>query len=233
MRKIIFGIIIVAIATIFTFVAIKCHRTNEADFYGDTTCVEVSFEKMMESNNRVSVHDERDTIIGNFTGKGIDTLFVKKVSRADIERDSNLAKYEDKLDLQQDTLFFLESTNPEIPFFQLCAWSWIPPKLVNEGDLDGNGTCDFGYLQTWLNSQWRSYEVLTFYKGEWRYLIDDDKLFTSAIFRCADIEIVEPGPRKGLVKINYLYEGHDVEGDEPHVEMRDTLVKPNYINMGS
>lgn len=38
---------------------------------------EMTYEDLMIKYNTVAGHDERDAIVGNFTGKGLDTLYVR------------------------------------------------------------------------------------------------------------------------------------------------------------
>ena len=56
----------------------------------------------------------------------------------------------------------------------------IQHKLVFEGDLDGNGVDEWGFLETATVGQWRTYRVFTFKHGSWRYLIDEDEEYTCA-----------------------------------------------------
>lgn len=176
------------------------------------------FNEFMHSINTVDAHNEKDTIIGNFTGTSIDTLYVDKV----------VGHNDEKYKL---TEFFLRSTNIKIPSIELYGYADVPPKLVNEGDLDGNGTSEVGYLHTWMNSQWRYYRILTLVNNEWRYLIDGDFLDTPEWFRHTGVEIAEPGKKKGTVLIHHYYEGYDSNMDERVFEIRDTTVSPTFTSI--
>lgn len=189
---------------------------------------EDNFMEMMQANNTVYGHNECDTIIGNFTGKGIDTLYVyDKYCGCDFS-DSLCWDIHEKVHNDRRSTYFLKSTNRKIPSLELYGCDEIQPKIVNEGDLDGNGTCEVGYLHTWLNSQWRYYRVFTLVNGQWRYLIYDDKQETPGWFRMSGVDIVQPGPQKGTVKINYAYEGYDEVKQERVAEIRDTIVFPTF-----
>lgn len=176
------------------------------------------FNEFMHSFNTVDAHNEKDTIIGNFTGTSIDTLYVDKV----------VGHNDEKYKL---TEFFLRSTNIKIPSIELYGYADVPPKLVNEGDLDGNGTSEVGYLHTWMNSQWRYYRILTLVNNEWRSLIDGDFLDTPEWFRHTGVEIAEPGKKKGTVLIHHYYEGYDSNMDERVFEIRDTIVSPTFTSI--
>jgi SanA protein len=176
------------------------------------------FNEFMHSINTVDVHNEKDTIIGNFTGTNIDTLYVDKI----------IGQNDEKYKL---TEFFLRSTNIKIPSIELYGYADVPPKLVNEGDLDGNGTSEVGYLHTWMNSQWRYYRILTLVNNEWRYLIDGDYLDTPEWFRHAGVEIAKPGKKNGTILIHHYYEGYDSNIDERVFEIRDTIVSPTFTSI--
>lgn len=183
--------------------------------------------------NSVKGHDERDTIIGNFTGRGIDTLYVERV----VECKCNLNKDydgEEHLDHEMDdelVKYYLTSTNPALGRVELFGCALLAPRLVNEGDLDGNGTCEVGYLYVWTLSQWRGYFLFTFKDGKWRYLINPntetkDKygggLFeTGYLLRGSGYEIATPSGKKGLVRIKYETQG-------VNAIIKDTLVTPDY-----
>lgn len=86
----------------------------------------------------IDAHNEEDTIVGNFTGKGIDTLYVEEVMP-------------DSFDYH-NIKYYMVSSNKHIPRIELYGIFQAPPKLVNEGDLDGNGNMR-GWLPTYLVQQ--------------------------------------------------------------------------------
>ena len=172
------------------------------------------FEHMI-SNNTISGHNEQDTIVGNFTGLGIDTLYVKTTSR---KKNTNLGI----------NIYHLESNNPKSPRIKLYGCDEFQPMLVNEGDLDGNGTTEVGYLHTWINSQWRQYRILTLVGNEWRYLVNGEYLSTQYDFRQSGLEVAKPGKEKGTILINYLYDDYVYERNECVREFRDTIVRPTF-----
>ena len=170
--------------------------------------------------NTIDAHNEQDTIVGDFTGKGIDTLYVEMVEnpKYNIQND----------DMEQMYIYYLSSNNKSIPKIELYGCDAASPKLVNEGDLDGNGTCEVGYIHTWTMSQWRYYRIFTLVKNEWRYLVEGDYLDTPEWFRHSGVEVAEPGKKKGTVLIHHYYEGYDDIKEERIAEIRDTIVRPTY-----
>lgn len=140
--------------------------------------------------NSVAGHDEKDTIWGKFFGRSIDTLHVEARK---VQTDDTTSNME----------YYVVSSRKGIPEVKLHAAAHRKPKLVFEGDLDGNGTDEWGYLNTGVSSQWRTYRVFTWHNKQWRYLVKSDRFETTEWFRCSGNEIVEKGNKKGYVKINY------------------------------
>lgn len=163
--------------------------------------------------NTIDGHKEMDTIVGNFTENRIDTLYV----------DTDTTKSDG-----EKWQFFARSSNPKIPLFNLWGFSNASPKLVNEGDLDGNGTCEVGYLHTWMNSQWRYYRILTLVNGQWRYLVEGNYLETPEWFRHSGREIAERSNQSGKVLIHYAFDGINEAGTERLLEIKDTIVEPTF-----
>jgi hypothetical protein len=100
------------------------------------------------------------------------------------------------------------------------------PKLVYEGDVDGNGRDEWGYIHTWLTSQWRTYRVYTLVGKEWRFLLDprNELLSTDESFRNSGVEIIEKCDKRGYIKINYSNEGVDKT-------IHDTIVAATYTRI--
>ena len=169
---------------------------------------EVRRHGMPRYANSVAGHNECDTIWGNFTGKGVDTLYVVTIVDTTKEWD-------------EATTYYAMSNNKNIPKMELFGCSLYQPKLVFEGDLDGDGKDEWGYLHTWMTSQWRYYRVFSLVNGHWRYLIESDRLNTPIFFRSSSKEVVEPGDKPGYVRINYGDYG-------AHPEILDTMEKATY-----
>ena len=177
---------------------------------------EMTYDDLMIKYNTVAGHDERDTIVGNFTGKGIDTLYVR---------------YDETKEDGERWQFYAESNNRSIPRFNMSGCISISPKLVNEGDLDGNGTCEVGYLHTWVSSQWRYYRIYTLVNGEWRNLIQGEYLNTPVCLRRSGLEIAKCCGQKGKVLVNYFYEGLNDSGTASIHEIRDTIVNVRFTTI--
>jgi hypothetical protein len=174
-------------------------------------------------NQRILGHEEKKQITGNFTGKGIDTLYV-----------------EEKLELKdrpwEEINYYLASNNPKIPRLLFSAYNYNEVNLVFEGDLDGNGTDEWGMLHWDANTQWANYHVFTLKNGEWKFLTDDSNLYMPLYFRTSGREAVEPGPKPGYVKINYAIDPLHIPQDRSAIDQdnycyRDTIVQASYSNL--
>ena len=164
--------------------------------------------------NYTEGHIEEDTIVGNFTGKGLDTLYVQTV-------DNGASDPFDAI------TFYLASPNKKIPRVELYGHPEIRPGLVNEGDLDGNGTCEVGYMTTANAGQWREYFIFTLVDYEWRHLVKGYFLETCMWFRHTGVEIAVPGPRKGTVRIRYGLAFEPEDGNYlAHIQ--DTILVPTF-----
>lgn len=171
--------------------------------------------------NSVKGHKEEPLIVGNFTGEGIDTIYI------DYEFDKNrISKAQKKKygiglagggNVEEGNICYAVSNNSKLPPVEL----FCPNGLVFEGDVDGDGKDEWGYLYSWMTSQWRQYRIFTFdtISGTWKHLYYGDLLDTPEYVRASGKEIVEKGPRKGLIKINW-----GVNDGIVH----DTIVTPTY-----
>lgn len=159
--------------------------------------------------NSVKGHKEEFEITGNFTGGGIDTLYVLSIEIDTIDNMSDRYK------------FFVKSNNPDLPEIEMYGCDYVSPGLVFEGDVDGDGKDEWGYLHTWLSSQWRQYRIYTYDNDtkKWRHLYYGELLDTPESLRASGLDIVEKGHKKGYIKINY-YSQQDV--------IKDTIVVATY-----
>lgn len=175
--------------------------------------------------NSVKGYKEEDFIVGNFTGLGIDTIFIadaplRELSNAEMKRlgfglvaGGDAEKYQ---------IRYAVSNNPDIPPVEL----FCPNGLVLEGDVDGDGKDEWGYLYEWMTSQWRQYRIYNYDSKTktWKHLYYGDLLDTPEYVRSSGVDLVEKGPRPGFIKINYGTWG-------PEYELRDTIVKPTYTKI--
>ncbi len=108
-----------------------------------------------QSEESDSMAQYRDTLIGKFNGNSIDTLIAEPIDTA-IDRSLWNWRIYGKNNTV-DTLFLSQR---------------FTVKLIQEGDLDGNGTDEFGVRREAEAGTWDNYCVYTYNKGEWKYLIN-------------------------------------------------------------
>ena len=201
------------VALFIGFVISSCSKNEgrNKDNESDSIALEENYDDfgLPEYLNSVKGHKEEEMIVGNFTGHRLDTIYLVEEEIDSIH------------DMYDRYKFYAKSNNPELPTIELFGCGYASPMLVYEGDVDGDGKDEWGYLHTWLNSQWRYYRIYNYdtKTKKWRFLYSGDLLSTPEILRGSGLEIVEKGPQKGLIKINY-YDWQ--EG------IRDTVVKPTY-----
>lgn len=137
----------------FAFICIvSCtNKTSQNDDISDTLQIMDSEQEDLDSLytesmryiNSVKGHNEQDIIIGKFVDNNIDTLWFECC------------------DNESYKIWELCCSNKKVKRYKFWA---VSPSLVFEGDLDGNGTDDFGFLDTWDCSNCRNYHVATIKK---------------------------------------------------------------------
>lgn len=128
-------------------------------------------------------HQGADTIVGDFSGEGIDTLVSEAVSWVDEE-------------YAYGWYWHVRSLSGNLPTFDVCDIQQNEPrvacKLVSEGDLNGDGKDEFGILSDFM-SNWEAYYILSYDEKGWRLLtdpisvyecfLDEDKLHLEDVAR--------------------------------------------------
>lgn len=154
--------------------------------------------------NTVLGHEERESIIGNFRGDTIDRLtVVPRFKHEYIEEEPYSEFFLDGKQISEEYyteeaqyLWRVVSYYKTVPSMDVFGYH---PHLVFEGDLDQNGTQEFGILDTWESSGCRNYRVYTYRDGVWRLLVDP--IGTAVSLRSSGKEIACPGPRPGTVSV--------------------------------
>ena len=83
------------------------------------------FDYIFTCLNSVAGHDERDTIVGNFTGHGLDTLYIISV-----KSDYDTTKEWNGLLWEESCVYYAVSNNRRIPKNELSGCCSASPKLV-------------------------------------------------------------------------------------------------------
>lgn len=129
-----------------------------------------------------TAHVNLDTLVGCFVSNQEDTLICKGIDSCTVRiySASNRIK-----PLQIDNVFGI--------------------FVVEEGDLDGNGTDEIGIRTEGFMGNWRDYNVFTCIKGIWELLIPPvivyDTDFYETLSRGEDV--VKPSKQKGYIDVRF------------------------------
>lgn len=137
----------------------------------------------------------RDTITGKFDGNSIDTLIAEPTDTT-IDRSMWNWRIYGKNNIV-DTLILT----------QHCT-----VKLIQEGDLDGNGTDEFGVRRESDAGTWDNYCVYTYDNGEWIYLIEPIWTYSDHFYTDMNkgADVVERANQSGYVTVRFS----DIRNDD-------------------
>lgn len=146
----------------------------------------------------------RDTIIGKFDGKDIDTLIAEPIDTA-IDRS-----------LWNWRIYGKNNTVDTLILSQRFT-----VRLIQEGDLDRNGTDEFGIRSEKESGTWDSYMVYTYQDNEWKYLIQPIWTYSTHFYEALNngADVVQPTSQKEVVKVRFS----DIRNDDFCII--DTLIK--------
>lgn len=148
----------------------------------------------------------RDTLIGRFNGIDIDTLICEPIdSLSPIEYGRyGGCHYE----------WRVYSTNGTVK--DLIVGNTIGINFIKEGDLDGNGTEEWGYVTQWPTSQWMGYHAFTNINGEWQHIIEPTSIWLphldpqdSIYYTIREEDILQPSERSEFIKAKFSRNNDD------------------------
>lgn len=153
----------------------------------------------------------RDTIVGNFSGTGVDTLIAEPISNHSERGLIDFIIYSKK--------------GTVAPLYIVQTWS---VKMIEEGDIDQNGTDEFGMkLETEIGN-WHTYEAFTYRKKEW-YTIEPTAFLYSDHFY-EDLhwgeDAISPATKKGYIIIANTE--HFDDGNDAYYMIIRTTKKAKY-----
>lgn len=153
----------------------------------------------------------RDTLIGRFNGNDIDTLIAEPIDTIKERSMWNWRIFSKQNSV--DTLILTQRFNV---------------KMIQEGDLDGNGTDEFGVRRESEAGTWDNYYIYTFDSGEWKYLTEPIRTYSTHFYDNLSNgnNVAEKTDDCGLTRIRFS----DVRNDD--FLIMDTLVRinPHKIN---
>lgn len=185
MKNIFLGIL----CLIAALTACTSKMTNNKD-EADSSCEDSQYAELREKEiqdslireshkyiNSVKGHKEEDLITGRFVDSNIDTLWFECTDEDNRE------------------IWELCCSNKKV---KTCKFWGVSPTLVFEGDLDGNGTDDFGFIDTWHTSNCRNYHVATIRNHT---IISMLQFETAYSLRASGKELVKKSKQKGYAHV--------------------------------
>lgn len=157
----------------------------------------------------------RDTLIGNFSGKEIDTLICEPMDSTNADYKGFHFKWR------------VFSKNGSVKDLVLDNKT-IGIHFVKEGDLDGNGTDEWGYVTEWPTSNWMCYHAFTNINGEWQHIIEPTPIWLPHIdpqdsvdYTIKKEDILQSTENAGFLKVKFS----DVRNDGEDFLIIDTLIQ--------
>ena len=179
-----------------------------------------SFSCSQQKNSQPVQEDylaqERDTIVGNFSGSQIDTLICEPLDSISDPTYQGF-HYRWRVFAKNGSVKDLELDNT------------IGINFVKEGDLDGDGAEEWGFVTEWETSNWMIYKVYSYkdkkasllYEPLPIWLCHIDTSANSYLINKSDIVSKSPVPGKVNVKFS------DVRNDGEDFLIIDTIVPIN------
>lgn len=151
------------------------------------------------------INEFRDTLVGNFTGKGVDTLIAEPYGLNTVRKN-----------------FKIYSKNGSVkPLFIeeiFCV------NLLSEDDLDGNGTEEFGIMWHLEMGNWNSYYVFTYLDDKWQLLIRPLCIYNPHFYdELKVVNAVKPS------KEGYVTGAISHGGEDFYIEYKEIPINPTPI----
>lgn len=171
-----------------------------------------------ESVDSDSLAQYRDTLIGKFNGIDIDTLICEPMDS--LNPNYKGFHYKWRVFTKNKTVKDLILENKTIGI-----------HFVYEGDLDGNGTDEWGYVTEWETSNWMCYHAFTNKRGKWKHIIEPTNIWLphldpqdSISYRISKEDILQPSEDSGFLKVKFS----DVRNNGEDFLIIDTLILLNH-----
>lgn len=148
----------------------------------------------------------RDTLVGKFNGIDIDTLIAEPI---DTTKEHGMWDWKIYGKLNSvDTLIITKR-------FRV--------KMIQEGDLDGNGTAEFGIRREIEHGTWDGYFIYTYNNGEWQYLINPIWTYSTHFYEELNNgnDVAEKTDNPNIIKVKFS----DVRNDGEDFLIIDTLIQ--------
>ena len=150
----------------------------------------------------------RDTLIGRFNDIDIDTLIAEPI---DTTKERPMWDWKIYSTLNSvDTLILTQR---------------FSVKMIQEGDLDGNGTDEFGIRREVEQGTWDGYFIYSYNNGKWQYLINP--IWTYSVHFYEELnngnDVAEKTDNPSIIKVRFS----DVRNNGEDFLIIDTLIQIN------
>ena len=176
-------------------------------------CERASKHQTSELDNHLKQY--RDTLIGNFNGIDIDTLIAEPMDSLNPNYKGFHYKWRVFTKNKSVKGLILENKTIGIHF-------------VYEGDLDGNGTEEWGYVPEWETSNWMRFHAFTNVNGEWQHIIEPTPIWLphidpqdSLYYTIKKGDILQPSETTDFLKVKFS----DVRNNGEDFLIIDTLIQ--------
>lgn len=167
-----------------------------------------------------SLAQYRDTLIGKFNGIEIDTLICEPID--------SLSPMIDEWFGGKHFQWRVYTTNGTVK--DLIVENTIGIEFIKEGDLDGNGTEEWGYVTQWPTSMWMCYHAFTNINGEWQHIIEPTPIWLphldpqdSIYYTIKQEDILQPSEKTEFIKVKFS----DIRNNGEDFLLIDTLIQVN------
>lgn len=159
-----------------------------------------------------SLAQYRDTLIGRFNGIDIDMLIAEPIDTT-----------------KKRTMWDWRICSKKNTVDTLILAHRFSINMIQEGDLDGNGTDEFGIRREIEQGTWDSYFIYSYNNGKWQYLINPIWTYSTHFYEELNNgnDVAERTDKPNVIKVRFS----DVRNNGEDFLIIDTLVKVNPQNI--
>ena len=217
------------------FLTIGCNKTTKNKM-SDSTFVEdnriiVEPDDTVQPVNaeqpvaEVPISQLRDTLIGKFDGKNKDML----ISEPILESYEPIQKMNEKYyDVYSGWFYKWRVYTQKGTVKEKIIENTTGIKFIKEGDVDGDGKDEWGYVSEWPTSQWMRYNLYHNDNGRWELLIEPTSVWLPHIDPQDTLygghtaeDLIQKSDKKGFLKVKFS----DVRNDGGDFLLIDTLIR--------
>lgn len=221
MRKILFLIITILFCGSFFYCK---HSTEERRFLPKPENPAIkNLEEKTSIPDTTILAFYRDTIEGIFDGKQKDLLISEPIKDS-YEPLRRIGEYDD---VYSDCFYSWRVYSQKGTVKELYLENTVRIELIKEGDLDGDGKDEWGFISVWPTSSWNRYNLYKNYNGSWKLMIEPTTIWFGHLGEgegeISPEQIIQKSKKRGFVKVKFS----DVSYPQEKFLIIDTLIKIN------